>query len=261
MLRSLGLRSDVVVQRGVSLIESHPDRLVLRTPSEPDFWFGNMLIFRHGEVDPDAQIARFHADFPDAGHVTLAWDVPGMVPGAGHAELARRGFAIEAADVLTLTGPLRRHGTPEGITIRPVATDADWDQVIGLQIETGVEEGYDPGPHRSFVTARFCNRRHQIGVGGAVWLGAFEGDLLVGDLGVFLGDGVARYQSVETRARYRRRGICAALVTAGADWAAAEEPHAIPVIVADRDGAPGRIYRRCGLALAETLISAVKGSY
>ena len=261
MLRSLGLRSDLSVLAGVSEVETYPDRVVLRTPSEPSFWYGNMVIFREDHVDPEAQIAQFCRDFPDAEHVTLAWDAPGMARGAGHAALVKMGFDLDETDVLTLTGPLIASEAPERITIRQIATDADWEQVIALQIETGVEQGYDRVAHTPYVRARCATRRRQIAQGGACWLGAFDGDLLVGDLGVFLGEGTARYQNVETRPSHRRRGICAALVNAGVRWAAACDPDAIPVIVADRDGAPGRIYRRCGFDLAETLISAVKGSY
>jgi hypothetical protein len=72
------------------------------------------------------------------------------------------------------------------------------------------------------------------------------------------GQGVARFQDVETRPSHRRRGICAAMVCAGADWATQHAPDAVPVIIALADSQAGRIYRRCGFSFAESLVMAIR---
>ncbi|WP_242500528.1 GNAT family N-acetyltransferase [Tropicimonas sp. IMCC6043] len=244
--------------RGLSVVEDYADRVVLRTPSEPDFWFGNMVIFREGRVDPIANIARFRADFPEARHVTLVWDAPGMAAAPELDRLRAEGFEIDHSDVLTLGQALGSASCPAGIVIRPVAREAEWEQVVALQVETGVEAGHVREDYLRYVRRRFANRRLQVAEGWGCWFGAFDGDLLVGDLGIFAADGVARFQDVETRASHRRRGICAALVTAGLDWAAAHDPAALPVIIADAESEAGRIYRRCGFVQCETLIGAYR---
>lgn len=261
MIKSLCIASDVLTQQGVSTLETYPDRFILRTASEPDYWFGNTVIFRTDQVEPDAQIAQFRADFPTAKHICLQWDAPGMTWQPGHDALRDMGFSIDDCDVLTLTGDVVRAPAPDGITLRPITTDADWEQVIALQHDTGVEDGYDAVSHLPFVRGRCQSRRAQIADGLGQWMGAFDGDLLVADMGIFCDPRIARYQSVETRPSHRRRGICAALVAHTCDWATAHFPTATPVIVADRNGDPGRIYRRCGFQRTETLLSAVKGSY
>lgn len=257
-LRSLGLASDLLVMRELSECEHHADRVVMRTPSEPDFWYGNRVIFRTSVVEPEAQIAQFRADFPHARHIVLDWDAPGMEHGAGTKDLERRGFEIDASDVLALSGAFSGRNAPDGIVIRPLEGDADWDRAAALQIETGVEDGYAHAGYEKFTRARCANRRTQISDGQGIWLGAFDGEMLVGDLGLFCDSRVARFQSVETRRSHRGKGICTALLSRAIAWQRQVAPTARPVIVAERDSVAGRIYRRCGFALHETLLSALR---
>ncbi len=259
--RSHGIASDLLVMRGLSEVDHRPNRIILRTPSEPNFWFGNAVIFFDPPVDPQAQIGQFRADFPDATHVMLLWDIPDMKQGPGHEELRRAGFTIDESDVLTLAGPITRNNPPPDVSLRRIDTDDEWRAVAKLQIEIGLEGGQDTAGYATFVKNRFTNRRRQVEDGFGAWFGAFDGDHLVADLGIFHDASTARYQSVETRASHRRRGICSALVSAAHDWAAARSPDLKFVIVADTDSAAGRIYRRCGFHLTETNLAAYNPSY
>ncbi|SDK54267.1 GNAT family N-acetyltransferase [Aliiruegeria lutimaris] len=257
-LRSHGLRSDLMVLRGLSVVEEHLDRVVVRTPSEPDFWFGNMVIFRDDRIEPDAQIARFRKDFPTSRHVTIVWDAPALSNAPALERFTALGFEIDRSDVLTLEGLSNPAPVPPGIEIRPIETPEDWEQVIALQIETGIEAGHLPEIHAPFVRKRFANHRKQVAGGRGCWFGAFDGAQLVGDLGIFEGEGTARFQDVETRESHRRRGICAALVSVGLNWARRRAPASTPVIVAYTEGNAGRIYRRCGFTLSEQLLAVIR---
>lgn len=257
-LKSLGLRSDVMVLGALAEIEALADRVIVRTPSEPDFWFGNMVIFREGAVDPARQVALFRESFPDARHVTIAWDVPGMKPGPEMERLVDDGFEIDRSDVLALTGPSNPFAPPDGIVIRAIETAEDWEKVVALQVQTGLEDGHVQADYEPYIRKRFANRAKQVPEGWGCWFGAFDGAQLAGDLGIFAGDGTARFQDVETGKNHRRRGICAALVTKGLEWAAARAPAATPVIVAHSDGDAGRVYRRCGFTLSEQLTAAYR---
>jgi GNAT superfamily N-acetyltransferase len=104
-------------------------------------------------------------------------------------------------------------------------------------------------------------RRSQIARGRGQWFGAFDGDLLVGDLGIFCDDRVARYQSVQTRATHRRRGVCSALLRMAHDWAKGRSPNARVLIAADADDTPRLLYRKVGFQPFETITAAMKGSY
>ncbi|WP_208996241.1 GNAT family N-acetyltransferase [Pseudovibrio ascidiaceicola] len=257
LAQTLGVRSDLLVERSVSEVVVHPDRIVLRIPDEPHYWAGNMVFFRGDKVDPEQQIAQFRKDLPEAAHTMFGWDTPDMKIGPEHAPFSKLGYELEQIDVLSLTQPLNRAPTPDGINIRPIETEEDWKQVIALQIDTAVEQGYDRDSFGIYVSKRFESRRRQIKAGLANWFGAFDGDLLVADLGIYADAAVSRFQEVETRPSHRKRGICAALVTVGVDWAKAQAPATIPVLQAHSDGPAGRIYRRCGFEHRETLVLAI----
>lgn len=258
MLRALGLASDLMIMRGHSLLEDHPDRFVLRTPAEPDYWFGNMVIFKTDAVAPEAQIAQFQTDFPDAAHIVLCWDAPDQPLEPGHTRLQQMGFELEETKVLSRHDPLPERTVPEGITLRPIGSDADWAQVLTLQIETGIEQGYVPESHNAFLERRLATRRGQVAEGRGKWFGAFDGGLLVADLGIFTDGHIARYQSVQTRASHRKQGLARALLSVASHWAKAHSPDAQLVILADVGNPSARIYRRAGFAEHEHLIAAVK---
>jgi len=258
-LKSLGLASDVLVLRGQSTLEEHEDRFILRSPKEPDFWFGNTVIFKDALIDPDAQIAQFKADFPDAKHVTLQWDQTDMTSYKVKRGFSPLGYKVEPCDVLTLVDALKPAPAPDGIEIRPLKSDADWEQATELQGIIGIEGGNKATEYLPYIKTRMEVCRAQTKDGFGCWFGAFAGDELAGDLGIYADEVTARFQAVETRPSYRRRGICAALVTAGVEWAATHRPTSIPVIIAEADGDAGRIYRRCGFEAKEKLISAYRG--
>ena len=261
MLRSLGLATDILILRGRAVVQEHGDRVILRTPSEPDYWSGNALILKEDRIDADALIAQFRADLPDAGHVALFWDLPGPKPAQVAAAFEPLGFRVRTSDTLVLGGARPSVPAPDGIALREIASDADWTAVLCLQMETGIEEGYDPVAHGPYLARRIAACRAQAEAGMGAWFGAFDGALLVGDLGIYHDDRVARFQQVETRATHRRRGICAALVTHALRWAAARAPGAVPVIIAEAEEAPGRLYRRLGFSHRETTVEAIRGSY
>jgi len=51
------------------------DCLVIRTPDNPGFWWGNFLLTRAWPGEGDGWLARYAAEFPQAKHVALGVDV------------------------------------------------------------------------------------------------------------------------------------------------------------------------------------------
>ncbi len=88
----------------------------------------------------------------------------------------------------------------------------DWTKAEALQAKIGLEDGRDPKFYGPYLARRNAGRRDQITKGIGQWFGAFDGDRIVAQLGMFHDGSLARYQSVETRATHRRRGICSALL-------------------------------------------------
>lgn len=257
MIRSDGIASDVLVSRGVSVVEDHGNYTVLRTPSEPNYWFGNTVIMRDPPLDPACHVRVFHKEFPEVRHICIQYDIPNFQLGEMEAWFIESGFEIDHVAFLALTGPANPSDIPDGLTVRQIAGD-DWDQLTDLQQEIGIEEGYNDADHRDYLEGRNRNRRAQIARGEGAWFGVFDGDLLVADMGLFHDGTIGRFQSVETRASYRNRGICAGLLTHVVDWARAINPRMRLLIAADAGGAPRRIYERAGFEPFETITAVVK---
>lgn len=260
-LRSLGLATDILALTGLAEVVEHPDRIVVRTPSEPDFWFGNFIVLRDARTD-QAVLDQFAADFPDAGHVTLIWDIPGPAEGAGLAALRDAGFDMERDEVLVAYGAVAAPPAPAGYDLREIASEDDWAQVRKLHAWIDRQNGYDGPVHEDYIRRRFANTRAQNAAGLGARFGAFDqAGRLAADLGILHDDRVGRYQTVATDPAHRRRGLCAALVGHAAHWAHARVPGLPLVIVAEPAGDAGRIYRRCGFVATESVVSACRSGY
>lgn len=101
-VRSLGYRTDLaILALEGSQVTDRGDHLVIRTPRNPDYWWGNFLLLR--DLKPgsgDGWMARFAAEFPDAQHTALGLDetnVRAVDPG----ELAE--MVMERNAVMTAT--------------------------------------------------------------------------------------------------------------------------------------------------------------
>lgn len=78
------------------------------------------------------------------------------------------------------------------------------------------------------------------------WFGAFIGEQLVGDLGIFHENGIGRYQNVGTHPNFRKQGICGTLVYQSGLIALRDYKIQYLVMEADPDYHAARIYESVG---------------
>jgi ribosomal protein S18 acetylase RimI-like enzyme len=255
-VRSLGYRTDLTARvREGSRVQDRGDYLVLRSPGNPGYWWGNFLLvpsLRPGEAAD--WLARFAAEFPDAGHVTLGVDVTDDAAVAGD-ELAAAGFTAQRLVVLTANG-LRPPSYPSSeATYRPLSGARDWEQAARLREIALIDEA-GVGSEAEFVRSRVAAARALTEAGLATWYGAFIGGDLLAQMGIVADErsGLARYQSVETHPDARRRGLAGTLTWhAGTQTLAAGQARTL-VIVAAPDEAAIRIYRGVGFTDVELQI-------
>ena len=83
---------------------------VVRSPSNPTHYWGNLLIFDTAPSlgDRDRWIARFCAELPGLKHCTLAWDVIDGTLGAAATECSDFAIALGFRRAETVHGVLRR---------------------------------------------------------------------------------------------------------------------------------------------------------
>ena len=248
-LASLGFRPDVALRVAEgSEVTDRGGYLVIRSPDNPGFWWGNFLLLRAWPKEGDGWLDRFAAEFPQAEHVAIGVDATeagGKLP----AEFAA--LEPETSTVLTcaeIQPP--RHLNTEA-EIRPLASDRDWRQSVELNLRC-----YGEQAPSDFQQRRVTVRRRLTQAGRAAWFGVFDGGLLVAQLGICdAGRGLARYQDVETDPAARRRGLAGTLVWHAARFARATFGARTFVIVADPAEAAIRLYQGCGFADAQTQFS------
>ncbi len=250
---SLGFRTDVALRvlEGAEVAD-RGDYLVIRSPDNPTFWWGNFVLLgttpRPGTAG--AWLARFAAEFPAARHVTFGVDAAGdtgEVPG----DFAAAGLEAERATVLTAACVAPPPRPSEAAEIRMLDCDADWRQALELNVRCfGHEDSQE------YLERRVAARRRLIRAGSGAWFGAFLGGRLLAQLGVFdVGGGFARYQYVETDPAARRQGLAGTLVWHAGRYALGTLGASTLVIVADPAADAIRVYRSCGFTDAQTQLS------
>jgi len=201
---------------------------------------GNQLIMSDFLQSAPETVATFEKHFLDASHRSVGWDIPNLDPlkVRGVAELC---CALEGFETMTLQGSLRDAVMPDGMLVRALDGIDDWTKAEALQAKLGLEDGRDPKTYGHYLAGRNVGWRDQITRGIGQWFGAFEGSQIVAQLGKFHDDNIALYQSVETRATHRRRGICSALLRHAALWGLGRAENAVVFIVAEADTDEGRL--------------------
>jgi ribosomal protein S18 acetylase RimI-like enzyme len=253
---SLGLRTDLaLLECAGSTVEDCGNHLVVRSPSNPTFYWGNFLLLDHV---PDAELtdqwlARFEEALPAAGHRTFAFDRDDATIErlSGFAE---RGFRIERSSTMTAASVTSPPNPNAEATYRPLRSDEDWAQSVELRI--ACFEEYDETQHE-FVMRRSASSRALVSRAGGDWFGAFVGERLVSQMGlVAAGSGLARFQSVETHPDFRGRGLAGSLVRHVALFGFRKLGAMTLVMVANPNDSAIRIYRALGFASVETTLQA-----
>jgi GNAT superfamily N-acetyltransferase len=236
-----------ILEHSGALIEEHPGHLVVRSPSNPGFHWGNCLFVLEETAVDDA--GRWLAAFAEA-HPQAGWVAIGLPrPPADAAAWTSRGLDLEHDDVLTSPALPRQTPPPDGYRIGALTVAADWEQSMLRALRDNDQTGQeDPAGFEAFARARARSQQDLCQRGLAAWYGAWapEGDL-VADLGIVRCGLDARYQNVGTDAAHRRRGLAGHLLGVAGAWAAGQGCTRW-VIVTEADNPAGRVYRAAGFA-------------
>jgi RimJ/RimL family protein N-acetyltransferase len=251
-VRSLAFRTDLaLLTLGGSLIEDHGSHLVVRTPDNPAFHWGNFYLLASPPAaeDVEALVAAYDADFPDSSH--RAFGVDGTHDqSAALAALAAAGPELDAGSVMTATGvhaPPRPNSEAE---LRPLASDDDWAQRV--EVSAACNDEYPHDRYLEFATRKAVYERGLAEDGHGAWWGAFLDGRLVSGMGLMrAGEGLARFQSVETHPDFRSRGLAGTLVHRVSCYGFDELGARTLVMVADPEYLAIRVYRSVGFADSE----------
>lgn len=218
---SLGWQTDLIFPRFDGLVLERPDCVVVRTPSNPLFYWGNCLILpqRPDDADLEHWLQRFDEEVGchtrESGHVAIGFDA--AAPFAPmHAWLAA-GFQLFATSQLELQAQMpRRPATAlPSAYFRFAALDLSqpWqlEAAVELQCVSDASQ-YEPEHHRLHRRRQMQRYAAMQAAGLGHWFGIWRGAQLVADCGLFRDGRLGRFQHVGTHPDWRRRGLCTVLV-------------------------------------------------
>lgn len=249
-IASLANRTDLaMLEHSGSEIRDRGTYLVVRTPDNPTYWWGNFLLLPTAPADATearAWLAAFERELPAAGH--RAFDVDGTDGTvADLAAFAELGMDTEASTVMTAEAVHEPPHPNREATYRPLVSDEDWAQQVEVA-RAGEEYGND----LAFASGRARAQRRLVDGGYGAWWGAFEGDRLLASMGLFTASpGLARFQDVKTHPDARGRGLAGTLVHRVSRYGFEELGARTLVMVADPDYLAIRIYRSVGFTDTE----------
>jgi ribosomal protein S18 acetylase RimI-like enzyme len=253
---SSGWRTDLaILALSGSQIEQHPTYVVVRTPDNPGYRWGNFVLLRRAPLRRDLGLVEelFTRELPGIGHRAFGVDSPdGRV--SELAAFAEAGYAVEASVVLTATRVLPPPRPNTRTAFRPLSGDDDWAQRVSLDVacHDGGAIGFD-----DFTRLKATAERRLTEAGHSAWYGAFDDGRLVATMGIVrAGNRVARFQEVQTHPEARGRGVGGSLVHAAGTDAFQRLGATTLVTVADPDYHAIRLYRSVGFVDSEVQLTA-----
>ncbi len=258
---SLALQSETALWATRGSLVPRLGYWVVRTPSDPSYYYGNLLLLPVAPLADAVPLwqARFAEEFAghehQIQHTTFWWDA-GVLSQATHDELVNRGFTIETTEVL------RRDPQLPWAAAATFGHELEIREIAASETPKLAELADSLSDRHDDIYAAFLQRRARwqsqlIQRGLAHFYACFADNEVVASLGVFVQNGLARYQDVQTAAAYRRRGLASALVALAGQRTLAHQPTTL-MIRAEPNGTAARLYRQLGFALVETTTSACR---
>ncbi len=254
-VHSLAWRTDLaLLELGGSEVEDQGTHLVVRTPDNPTFYWGNFLLLAQPPAPESGGfwLETFERAFPDAGHRAIGVD--GTTGSTADLEpLVQVGLEVEASTVMTSSAVYPPPHPNRQAEVRPLVSNVDWAQQVDVAVAGERDYSYE------FATALNANNRRLVERGEAQWFGAFVEGRLLASLGlVRAGNDLARFQQVKTHPEARGKGLAGTLVHAAGSWGLGELGAQTLVMVADPDYLAIRVYRSVGFTDSETQLQSVR---
>lgn len=248
-----GWVTDAIVHRFEGEIVERDDCLVVRTPSNPTFYWGNCLVVQQPPADADLAhwLARFDEEIgrrhPGSRHVAIGIDAEWQ--GEQWPAWQAAGFEVIVSRMLRLRpgGLVPPPRAPRGaVELREIDLARDTEAV--LEVELTDIDGFEPAGYRVYRERKHRAHAAMQAAGVLTWFGLWCDGRLAATCGLMREGAQGRFQHVVTHAGYRRRGLCSALIHGVARHALERWGCQGVYMAADPDDVAIGIYRSVGFA-------------
>lgn len=261
-IHSLGYRIDLIFPHFDGEVTDKGDYTVIRTPTNPNFYWGNYLLFAHPPRVGDLErwqdlFTQEIGTAPAVNHVVFGWDSPTGEPGE-ISPFLDAGFQRAENLIMAAQAVYPPSKWNEAITVRPVQTARDWEQALGIYLRCFPgEDEFGPG-YVTFVSRKMSRYRRMSEAGWGKWFGAFIGPRMVAGMGVFAENGVGCFEMVGTHPDFQRQGICGTMTYLAAQTAFDQMGVHTLALATDIGYHAEKIYESIGFKVVERQIGVEK---
>lgn len=270
-----GLRfhSEYVVNHLNCILEQKYEFNIIRTPSNPIFYFGNFLALKIPlyRFDLNKWQAIFRDSFqhePRVKHFTFTWERNIGNTDSDHEsntsaivkKFVAAGYEYEETHILTmnydqfLQSNTNIKPLDKNIEFREISSESDWQQWqdVGVENQDGdhSEESF-----RTYLADNILNYKNLAKNNYGEYLGAFIDGKIIGYAGMYFLEGVARFQDVRVIEGHQNKGIAKQLliqlINRQKQKHGAVQPIETYVIVADEHYHATKLYQSLGFKITE----------
>ncbi len=182
----------------------------VKTKNRPHFFWGNYMIFNEPPSVDGFQnwIDHYNLEFnsQEQGFITITWSCSDL---GNPQKFLDFGFEIETQEVLRLKNITKPDKLNKHVEVRVIESDFDWNQVKKTQWIKNWPLKQD---QEHFLENKIHTYKRLQDQGFGYRYGAFLGEKLVGDLGIYIKNRIARFNNVFTHCDFYNQGICRSLV-------------------------------------------------
>ncbi|BBH51874.1 GNAT family N-acetyltransferase [Fluviispira sanaruensis] len=248
---ALGLKTDLMFfDFSKNKIEKE-DYFVLKTPHNPEFFWGNYLLFKKPPCQGDFEkwtesFQKEFAQIKDINHMTFSWEEIGNEVEIDKFKDADFDFNETIVLMANKDNIHCKYLNPE-IVCRRIVTDEDWDNILEFQLNTN--ERIPEKKFKTYIIKKMKDFRTFSESGLGFWYAAYINNNIISDLGLYWNSEIARYRDIKTQKEYRKKGISQTLIA----FAAHDSKQNKFVIQTEEGGMAINMYKSIGFAFKEKI--------
>ncbi|MCB1197513.1 MAG: GNAT family N-acetyltransferase [Deltaproteobacteria bacterium] len=258
-LISKGQKTDIVMDSLETSIENTPDYIVVRTPSMPDYYSGNKVIFpqpaqSEQEFAKWMDLYRQKFDVPKQGFMHFTWDQnPAETDWTIY---TKQGFTIFTGHTLSLQQIEKPARLNQQVRVRTIHWKQDFHSWKALHVDPHGSASIEY-QQRYWQMKGLKLQQFQEIFPGQRWVIEQDGEL-VADLGLYAIKDIARFHAPMVAPKWRKKGYATRLIYEAAVFAKQYWQVREMILVSEVGSDADRLYAQLGFIKIEDIGEATK---